>query len=125
VLAHWSLVKLPESPMMPRRFDERVGFFSERTVDFGTNEARSVQRRFITKYRLECSERKEGDLCYPKQPITYYVDPATPDWLKPWVKAGIEEWQVAFEAAGFKTASSPARRRGTIPTGAPRTSATR
>jgi hypothetical protein len=102
VLAHWSLVKLPENPMMPRRFDERVGFFSERTVDFGTNEARSVQRRFITKYRLECSDRKEGDLCYPKQPITYYVDPATPDWLKPWVKAGIEEWQVAFEAAGFK-----------------------
>ncbi|MGZ8414470.1 MAG: zinc-dependent metalloprotease [Gemmatirosa sp.] len=102
VLAHWSLVKLPEQPMIPRRFDERVGFFSIRQVDFGTNEARASQRRFITKYRLECSERREGDLCYPKQPITYYVDPATPEWLKPWVKAGIVEWQQAFEAAGFK-----------------------
>ncbi|WP_284352269.1 zinc-dependent metalloprotease [Roseisolibacter agri] len=102
VLAHWSLVKLPENPMMPRRFDERVGYFSDQTVDFGTNEPRSVRRRFITRYRLECSDRREGDLCYPKQPITYYVDPATPEWLKKWVKAGIEEWQPAFEAAGFK-----------------------
>jgi hypothetical protein len=102
VLAHWSLVKLPENPMMPRLFDERVGFFSEQTVDFGTTEPRSVRRRFITRYRLECGDRREGDLCYPKQPITYYVDPATPEWLKKWVRAGIEEWQPAFEAAGFK-----------------------
>jgi hypothetical protein len=102
VLAHWSLVKLPENPMVPRRFDERVGYFSDQTVDFGSNEPRSVVRRFITRYRLECSDRREGDLCYPKKPITYYVDPATPEWLKRWVKAGIEEWQPAFEAAGFK-----------------------
>ena len=60
-----------------------------RRIDFGTPEHRSATRRFITKYRLECSERREGDLCYPKQPIVYYVDPATPEWLKPWVRAGI------------------------------------
>ncbi|MEO7647995.1 MAG: DUF5117 domain-containing protein, partial [Gemmatimonadaceae bacterium] len=78
VLAHWSLVRLPEQPMIPRRFDERVGFFSIRQVDFGTQEHRSVLRRYITRYRLECSERREGDLCYPRKPITYYVDPATP-----------------------------------------------
>jgi hypothetical protein len=101
VLAHWSLVRLPEQPMMPRRFDERVGFFSIRQVEFG-NEQRSSARRFITKYRLECSERREGNLCYPKKPITYYIDPATPEWLKPWVRAAIVEWQPAFEAAGFK-----------------------
>ncbi|MGI8618926.1 MAG: zinc-dependent metalloprotease [Gemmatimonadaceae bacterium] len=102
VLAHWSLVRLPEQPMMPRRFDERVGFFSIRQVDFGTPEHRSVVRRYITRYRLECSERREGDLCYPKKPIVYYVDPATPDVWKPFVRAGIVEWQSAFEAAGFK-----------------------
>ena len=101
VLAHWSLVRLPEQPMMPRRFDERVGFFSIRQVDFGA-EQRAATRQFITKYRLECSERREGDLCYPKKPITYYVDPATPDHWKPWVRAAIVEWQPAFEAAGFK-----------------------
>ncbi len=102
VLAHWSLVRLPEQPMMARRFDERVGFFSIRQVDFGTTEHRSVVRRYITRYRLECSERMAGDLCYPKKPIVYYVDPATPDVWKPFVRAGIVEWQSAFEAAGFK-----------------------
>lgn len=102
VLAHWSLVRLPDIPMMPRRFDERVGFFSIRNVDFGTTEHRSAQRQYITKYRLECSERRVGDLCYPKKPIVYYVDPATPAQWKEYVRAGITDWQVAFEAAGFK-----------------------
>ena len=102
VLAHWSIVRLPEQAMMPRRFDERVGFFSIRQVDFGTEEHRSAQRRYVTKYRLECSERREGDLCYPKKPIVYYVDPATPDKWKPYVRQAIVDWQPAFEAAGFK-----------------------
>jgi hypothetical protein len=102
VLAHWSIVRLPDNPMMPRRFDERVGFFSLRQIDFGTDEHRSAMRRYITKYRLECSERREGELCYPKKPIVYYVDPATPDKWKPFVRAGVEEWKSAFEAAGFK-----------------------
>ena len=102
VLAHWDIVRLPEQPMMPRRFDERVGFFSMRTTDFGTEEHRSAARRYITRYRLECSERRSGNLCYPKKPITYYVDRDTPEWLKRWVRAGIVEWQPAFEAAGFK-----------------------
>lgn len=102
VLAHWSLVKLPEQPMMRRRFDERVGYFSISKIDFGTPEHRSATRRYITRYRLECSDRREGDLCYPKQPIVYYVDRATPDVWKSFVRAGIEEWKGAFEAAGFK-----------------------
>lgn len=102
VLAHWSLVRLPEVPMVSRRFDERVGFFSVRNVDFGTPEHRSADRRYITKYRLECSDRMEGNLCYPKKPIVYYVDPATPDVWKKYVRDGITDWQVAFEAAGFK-----------------------
>ena len=102
VLAHWSLVKLPEQPMMPRRFDERVGYFSIRRIDFGTPEHRSATRRYITKYRLECSDRRDGNLCYPKKPIVYYVDPATPDVWKKYVRDGITEWQKAFEAAGFK-----------------------
>jgi hypothetical protein len=108
VLAHWSIVRLPEVPMVPRRFDERVGFFSIRQVDFGTDEHRSAQRRYITRYRLECSERRVGDLCYPKKPIVYYVDPATPEQWKPFVRAGIIEWQQAFEEAGFKDGIIPA-----------------
>jgi len=107
VLAHWSLVRLPEQPMMPRRFDERVGYFSIRQTDFGTPEHRSALRRYITRYRLECSERREGNLCYPKKPIVYYVDPATPEVWKSFVRAGIVEWQSAFEMAGFKDGIIP------------------
>ena len=108
VMAHYSIVRLPEVPMMPRRFDERVGFFSNTMTDFGTSEHRSATRRYITKYRLECSERRSGNLCLPKKPITYYVDRDTPEWLKKWVRAGILEWQPAFEAAGFKEGIVPA-----------------
>jgi hypothetical protein len=102
VLAHWSLVRLPEQPMMPRRFDERVGFFSERYVDFGA-EARAAPRRYITRYRLECAEAADASgLCRPRQPITYYLDPGTPEQWKPWIRRAILDWQPAFEAAGFR-----------------------
>ncbi|HWJ21429.1 MAG TPA: zinc-dependent metalloprotease, partial [Gemmatimonadaceae bacterium] len=102
VLAHWSLVRLPEQPMMPRRFDERVGFFSIRQVNFG-EEQRAARREFITKYRLECADAPDAQgLCTPKKPIVYYVDPATPDQWKPWIRKAILDWQPAFEAAGFR-----------------------
>jgi hypothetical protein len=108
VLAHWSLVRLPEQPMMPRRFDERVGFFSVRMVDFGTDEHRSAQRRYITRYRLECAGPADANgLCTPKKPLVYYVDPATPDKWKPYVRQAILDWQPAFEAAGFKNGIVP------------------
>ena len=102
VVAHWSLVRLPEVPMRTRKADERIGFFSNRTVDFGSDQQRAETHEFITRFRLECSDRKEGNLCYPKKPIVYYVDPATPDQWKPWIRKAILDWQAAFEAAGFK-----------------------
>jgi hypothetical protein len=100
-LYHYSLVKLPEQPMMARLHDSRVGFFNTQQTDFGSDEQRVVTRRMINRWRLECSDEKVGDLCVPKKPITYYVDPGTPEWLVPHVKRGIEEWQPAFEKAGF------------------------
>jgi Met-zincin/Domain of unknown function (DUF5117)/Domain of unknown function (DUF5118) len=102
VLAHWSVVKLPEQPMRPRRADERIGFFTAGTTDFGTSEQRAATHEWVTRWRLECSDKREGNLCIPKQPIVYYVDPATPAQWKPWVRKAIEDWQPAFEAAGFK-----------------------
>jgi hypothetical protein len=101
-LYHYSMVRLPDAPMMPRLYDERVGFFNTRRSDFGTSEQRVARRTFVNRWRLECSDRREGDLCYPRKPITYYIDPATPAWLVEWTRRGIEEWQPAFEAAGFK-----------------------
>jgi hypothetical protein len=100
-LYHFSIVRLPDVPMQPRLFDERVGYFNTMQADFGTSEQRVARRTFANRWRLECSDRREGALCVPKKPITYYVDPATPAWLVPWVKRGIEEWQPAFAEAGF------------------------
>ncbi len=100
-LYHYSLTKLPEQPMMARLHDSRVGFFSTTQTDFGSADQRVVTRRFANRWRLECSEQKVGNLCVPKKPITYFVDPGTPEWLVPYVKRGIEEWQSAFEMAGF------------------------
>jgi hypothetical protein len=104
VLMHWSMVRLPTTPMKPRLHDERVGFFSIRQQDYGRPEQRAATRRYITRWRLECSERRADSLCYPVKPIVYYVDPATPTQWVPYVKRGVEDWQRAFEAAGFKEA---------------------
>lgn len=103
LVMHWSMVKLPDTPMMPRLFDSRVGYFSTSMIDFSRPEQRSETRTFITRYRLE-KQNPSAALSDPVKPIIYYVDPATPKWLVPYVKAGIEQWQPAFEAAGFRNA---------------------
>jgi hypothetical protein len=103
VVMHYSMVKLPEKPMMPRLFDERVGYFSIRKYDYGVDEQRAPQRTYITRWRLEKKDPNAA-LSEPVKPIVYYVDPATPTKWVPWIKKGIEDWQPAFEAAGFKNA---------------------
>jgi len=97
----FSIAKLPDVPMQPRLLDDRVGYFGVQQRDFSGATQRVETKRFISRWRLECSDRKVGNLCVPVKPITYYLDPATPAWLKPWIKKGIEDWQPAFEAAGF------------------------
>jgi hypothetical protein len=103
VVMHYSMVKLPEKPMMPRLFDERVGYFNVRKMDYSKDEHRAPQRTYITRWRLEKKD-PNAELSEPIKPIVYYVDPATPTkWVK-YIKQGIEDWQPAFEAAGFKNA---------------------
>ncbi|MCA1577189.1 MAG: zinc-dependent metalloprotease [Acidobacteria bacterium] len=103
VVMHYSMVKLPEKPMMPRLFDERVGYFSIRKFDYGIDEHRAPQRRYITRWRLEKKDPGAA-ISEPVKPIVYYVDPATPAKWVSYIKKGIEDWQPAFEAAGFKNA---------------------
>ena len=103
VLMHYSMVKLPEQPMMPRLFDERVGYFSVAQYDYGLDVARAEQRRFITRYRLEKKDPTAA-LSEPVKQIVYYIDRATPAKWVPYMKAGVEKWQEAFEEAGFKNA---------------------
>jgi hypothetical protein len=103
VVTSYSMVKLPEQPMMPRLFDERVGYFSQSQYDYGRDEHRATQRTFITRYRLEKKD-PSAEMSEPVKPIVYYVDPATPTKWVPYIKKGIEDWQAAFEAAGFRKA---------------------
>lgn len=103
VVMHYSMVKLPENPMMPRLFDQRVGYFSIRKFDYGLDEQRAPERRYITRWRLEKKDPNAA-ISEPVKPIVYYVDPATPAKWVSWIKKGIEDWQPAFEAAGFKNA---------------------
>jgi hypothetical protein len=84
-------------------FDERVGYFSIRKIDYGIDEQRAPQRRYITRWRLEKKD-PSAEISEPVKPIVYYVDPATPTKWVAWIKKGIEDWQPAFEAAGFKNA---------------------
>jgi hypothetical protein len=103
VLLHHSMVKLPDEPMTPRLFDERVGYFSVRQIDYGRDEHRSPNRRYITRWRLEKRNPEEA-VSDPLTPITYWIDPATPTRWVPYIKRGVEAWQPAFEAAGFRNA---------------------
>ena len=103
ILAHWSMIRLPLRPMIPRLSDKRVGFFEVRQTDFGTTQHRSVTRSYITRWRLE-KKFPDSAISEPVKPIVYYIDPATPAQWIPWIKKGIEDWQPAFEAAGFRRA---------------------
>ncbi len=103
VLMHYSMVRLPEKPMMPRIFDERVGYFSVRKQDYGKDEQRAPERTYITRWRLEKKD-PQADISEPVKQIVYYIDPATPTKWVPFIKKGIEDWQPAFEAAGFRNA---------------------
>ena len=103
VVLHYSMVKLPEQPMMPRLFDERVGYFSVRQIDYGRDEHRSPRRRYITRWRLE-KQHPDRAVSDPVTPITYWIDPATPAKWVPYMKQGVEAWQPAFEEAGFRNA---------------------
>lgn len=104
VVVHYSMVKLPEKPMTPRLLDERVGYFSVRQMDYGRDEEhRAPQRRYIIRWRLEKKDPTAA-LSEPVKPIVYWIDAATPTKWVPYMKAGVEKWQKAFEAAGFKNA---------------------
>ena len=103
VLCH-SMVKLPETPMKPRRHDSRVGFFTENFTDYSDRDQHAAETvRYILRWRLE-KKNPEAHVSEPVKPIVFYVAREVPDKWKKYVKAGIEDWAPAFEAAGFTNA---------------------
>jgi hypothetical protein len=104
-----SIVLLPKTPMRKRFADERVGYFANKYVLFDDDEQRAKAKFIVQRYRLEPKDEdiekyQNGELVEPKKQIVYYIDPATPKKWRPYLIAGINDWQKAFEAAGFKNA---------------------
>ena len=109
VVLNNSIVLLPEVPMEQRWFDPRVGYFADGYSEFTDDQQGVKNIRFIARYRLEArpedvERQKRGELVEPVKPIVYYIDPATPKQWRKYLIAGINDWNVAFEQAGWKNA---------------------
>ena len=104
-----SMILLPKVPMKRRYFDERVGWFTTSQTDYGIDNQEAETVKYLDRWRLEVRDEdienfKNGELVEPKKPIVYYLDRGTPKKWKKYIKQGIEDWQAAFEEAGFKNA---------------------
>ncbi len=104
-----SFVLLPETPMKKRLYDPRVGYFASSYLEYGDDQQKVNQNIYIHRWRLEPKPEdvlkwQNGELVEPQKPIVFYIDPATPKKWRPYLIAGINDWQVAFEQAGFKNA---------------------
>ncbi|GAL79192.1 hypothetical protein JCM19274_4277 [Algibacter lectus] len=103
------MILLPKTPMKRRYFDKRVGWFTSSQTDYGLEAQKSKRLTYLDRWRLEVKDEdlekfKNGELVEPKKQIVYYIDRATPVKWRKYIKQGIEDWQTAFEAAGFKNA---------------------
>jgi hypothetical protein len=104
-----SLILLPRLVARKRLFDNRIGFFATGYTVYGEESQRSETEVFAVRWRLEpklgdIEKMKRGELVEPKKPIVFYIDPATPVQWRKYLKSGVEDWQKAFEQAGFKNA---------------------
>ncbi|SMC88667.1 zinc-dependent metalloprotease [Pedobacter africanus] len=104
-----SIIWLPKRLMASRAYDDRVGYFATGYVDFDRNPQGVGFNALITRWRLEPKKEDEarylrGELVEPKQPIVFYIDPSTPKKWVPYLIQGVNDWNVAFDAAGFKNA---------------------
>jgi hypothetical protein len=105
-----SIIVLPKEPMRKRLFDPRVGYFATGYEVYDDNSQRTKEETFVTRWRLEAkspadaARQQRGELIEPAKPIVFYIDPATPIKWRPYLKQGVEDWQIAFEQAGWKNA---------------------
>jgi hypothetical protein len=107
ILMNQSMVLLPKTAMQPRVNDYRIGYFTVRQFDYGSEALKADEKTYIRRWKLvpkDIAAYNRGELVEPIKPIVYYLDPATPEKLRPYIKAGVEQWQEAFETAGFKNA---------------------
>ena len=103
----YSFFALPDTPMQPRRADDRVGYFTEAIKDFSRDRQADPYLRYVRRWRLAPSDTaayREGERVEPEEPIVFYVDHTVPDEYRPYVEDGIEAWNEAFREAGYEDA---------------------
>ncbi|MFB6272741.1 MAG: zinc-dependent metalloprotease [Salinibacter sp.] len=103
----YSLFELPETKMQRRLADDRVGYFTNAVKDFSRDRSANPYLRYVQRWRLAPSDTaayKQGKLVEPAEPIVYYVDRTVPKRYREYVKQGIEAWNEAYRAAGYKNA---------------------
>ncbi|ETN95373.1 zinc-dependent metalloprotease [Zhouia amylolytica] len=103
VVQHHSFIKLPDNQYKPRVFDPRSGSFSISYMDYATPVFEPIQKRYITRHRLE-KKNPELPMSEPIEPIIYYLDNGTPEPIRSALLDGASWWNQAFEAIGFKNA---------------------
>ncbi|WP_293301112.1 zinc-dependent metalloprotease [Pedobacter sp. UBA4863] len=107
VALNTSMLLLPKTPVKPRLMDPRVGYFGQSQTDYSLNDHKVERTNYIRRWNLipkDTAAYMRGELVAPTKPITIYIDPATPKKWVPYLIKGINDWQMAFEAAGFKEA---------------------
>ncbi len=102
-MVHYSLDILPEKPMMPRYRDDRVGFFGTTFTVYGRPEEKAMTLTYADRFRLEKKDPSAA-ISDPVKPITFYLSREMPDKWRPWIKIGVQNWNIAFAKAGFKNA---------------------
>lgn len=109
LVTHTSFIILPKTPMQRRFYDPRVGYFADYYYPYADDQQKVKTTQFIVRWRLEPKEEdrekwKRGELVEPAKPIVFYIDPATPKQWRKYLILGVNDWQRAFEQAGFKNA---------------------
>lgn len=105
-----SFILLPRNPARKRLFDPRVGYFATGRTVYDDDQQRAENETVIVRWRLEpkndadMRRQQKGEKIEPAKPIVFYIDPATPTKWRPFLKQGVEDWQPAFEQAGWKNA---------------------
>ncbi|MFN5231905.1 MAG: zinc-dependent metalloprotease [Bacteroidota bacterium] len=104
-----SFILLPEKPMQKRLNDIRTGYFVDDYTVYSDDQQKTEESSFIVRWKLQPKKEdierwKKGELVEPEKPIIYYLDPATPKKWRPYLIQGVNDWQAAFEKAGFKNA---------------------
>ncbi len=109
IVMNRSFLLLPEKPMQPRYADNRIGYFANSSLFYTSEKIGVDSKKYITRFDIapkakDVEDYKAGKMVVPEKQIVYYFDHAFPEEWWPYIKAGIEDWQLAFEAIGFKDA---------------------